>query len=120
MVRASNHVVKRFLQRTGQCVTQAEIEYRFQDGLRVEVENKVYTEARLTDVSDTLLVLLRKETNITTIVYAREEIVTFSRTHPDVECTNCGAVQTQVNELCPCPECSAPDVSILRPRAASK
>jgi hypothetical protein len=73
-IRASTHVVNRFIQRVG-WVTQTDIEHRFRNGCRVDVKNKVYTEARLIEINDAQLILLRKGTNITTVLYASKEEV---------------------------------------------
>lgn len=74
-IRVSNHAVERFVQRIGWGAPGG-IEYRFREGSPVDVEGKVYTEARLVEVGGTRVILLRKGTHITTVLYAREEQIT--------------------------------------------
>lgn len=110
---ASDHAVQRFLQRTGQAfVTRTDIEYRFREGDRVDVEDKTYTEARLVTVDGTALVLLRKGPTITTVVYARAEEITFLLESPVVECRGCGAVYDDPTDLGTCQHCGARDVEV--------
>jgi hypothetical protein len=112
-VSASDHAVQRFVQRTGQAfVTQTDIEYRFREGYRVDVEDKSYAEARLVTVDGTALVLLRKGPAITTVVYARGEEVTFQQESPVVECRDCGVVYDDPTDLGTCQHCGAQDVHV--------
>lgn len=112
----SDHAIQRYIERSDSpLVTAADLSYRFEAGLRVEVEGKEYTEARLTQESGTPLVLLRQHTHIATVVYARGETVLFCDESPTLECQNCGMKEPNADGMAPCPECLDNDWMLIDP-----
>ena len=106
--------MERYMERVGGFVTHAELQYQFQQGFRVDVASKDYTEARLVQQGDMPIVLLRTHTHLATVVYARAETVTFLTTTVDIECRNCGTLETNVEETAPC-GCGEHDWRLLSP-----
>lgn len=99
------HAVDRYLQRVGYEGAHANaIAHKFRQGIEVDVEDRRYTEARLVQIGGTLYVFLRCDTHITTLLYAREEEITFSSARPDLECKDCGKVRHDAvsTESCAC------------------
>ena len=112
----SSHAVQRYIQRSDSpMVTEAELSYRFQSGLRVEVEGKQYTEARLTQDSGVPLVLLRQHTHVATVVYARGETVVFNNESPTLECQKCGMKEPNADAMAKCSECTSNDWMLIDP-----
>jgi len=112
----SSHAVQRYIQRSNSSlVTKAELSYRFESGFRVEVEDKEYTEARLTQETDIPLVLLRQHTHIATVVYARGETIHFIDESPTLECRNCGMKEPSADLMTTCTECMSNDWRLIEP-----
>lgn len=113
----SSHAVQRYIERSNSpMVTAADLSYRFVTGLRVEVEGKDYTEARLTQESGVLLVLLRKHTHVATVVYARGETVLFTDASPTLECRNCRMKEPGADAMTTCTVCRANDWMLIDPQ----
>ncbi|GAB3039762.1 hypothetical protein [Natronobiforma cellulositropha] len=112
----SSHAVQRYIQRSDSVmVTEAELSYRFQSGLCVEVVGKQYTEARLTQDSGVPLVLLRQHTHVATVVYARGETVLFTDESPTLECQHCGMKEPNADAMANCTECTANNWMLIDP-----
>ncbi|MBV0924749.1 hypothetical protein KTS45_11115 [Halomicroarcula limicola] len=112
----SSHALQRYIQRSDSpMVTAADLSYRFATGLRVEIEGKNYTEARLTQESGIPLVLLRQHSHVATVVYARGETVLFTDASPTLECRKCGMKEPGADGTATCTECKANDWMLIDP-----
>jgi hypothetical protein len=113
-VQVSDHAIQRFIQRTGRGdFFAAELAFQFHRGIRVDINGKRYSEARFIQVAGTTLVLLRCDTHLTTVVYARGEEITFRSEHPDLECRRCGVVRRDATDTRPCAYCETNDWRVV-------
>ena len=107
-VSVSQHAVQRYIQRTGcEDVFAAEIASLFERGIRVEVDGKRYTEARWIQAEDEALILLRCDSHVTTVLYARAEEVTFVGERPDLQCRDCGVTPREASNTARCAFCDS-------------
>ncbi|WP_318571176.1 hypothetical protein [Salinigranum marinum] len=113
-VQVSDHALQRFIQRTGRGDFFAtELAFRFHQGIRVDIKGKRYSEARLIQVAGTTLVLLRCDTHLATVVYARGEEITFRSKRPNLECRRCGVVRRDAPDTRPCACCDTNDWRVV-------
>lgn len=99
----SDHAMWRFMHRGSPTATPFDVKAAWREGYAVDVAGKTYSEARYTVTQGSQVVLLRKDTHITTVVCAPQEQVRFRETPPTLVCT-CGNHRRD-QQLENCSEC---------------